>query len=137
VLPGESVTRRGINNPRPAARFSVQQTLPFRYRASAYDRQWALTLFDRGLNQFGKEPEQSGKTAEFGILSPFLTAERGAIPHETVATQLGLSETGAHQAVHRLGKRFRDVFRDEIAHTVAAPEDVAEEIRHLLAALAG
>ena len=96
MLPGDSVTRRVINSPRPAARSSVQQTLPFRYRASAYDRQWALTLLDRALNQLGKEPEQSGKTAEFGILSPFLPAERGAIPYETLATQLGLSETGAH-----------------------------------------
>ena len=102
-----------------------------------YDRQWAMTLLDRALNQLGKDPEQFGKTAEFGILSPFLTAERGAIPYETVATQLGLSETGAHQAVHRLRKRFREVFRDEIAQTLAAPEEVEEETRHLLAALAG
>ena len=35
------------------------------------------------------------------------TAERGAIPYATVATQLGLSETAARQAVHRM--------RDEVA----------------------
>jgi len=102
-----------------------------------YDRQWAMTLLDRALNQLGQEHKQSGKAAEFGFLSRFLTAERGAIPYATVATQLGLSETAARQAVHRLRKRFREVFRDEIAQTVAAPEAVEEEIRHLLAALAG
>ena len=101
-----------------------------------YDRQWAMTLLDRALNQLGAEHEQSGKAAEFGFLSQFLTAERGAIPYETVAVQLGVSETAARQAVHRLRKRFREVFRDEIAQTVAAPDGVEEEIHHLLAALA-
>jgi RNA polymerase sigma-70 factor (ECF subfamily) len=40
-------------------------------------------------------------------------------------------------AVHRLRKRFREVFREEIAQTVADPGEVEAEIRHLLAALAG
>jgi RNA polymerase sigma factor (sigma-70 family) len=102
-----------------------------------YDRQWAMTLLDQALTRLGAEHTQSGKAAEFGFLSRFLTAERGSIPYETVATQLGLSETAARQAVHRLRKRFREVFRDEIAQTVAAPEEVEEEIRHLLSALAG
>jgi RNA polymerase sigma factor (sigma-70 family) len=102
-----------------------------------YDRQWAMTLLDQALTRLDAEHKQSGKAAEFGFLSRFLTAERGSIPYETVATQLGLSETAARQAVHRLRKRFREVFRDEIAQTVAAPEEVEEEIRHLLAALAG
>jgi hypothetical protein len=31
--------------------------------------------------------------------------------------------------------RFRELFRAEIVKTVAGPEDVQEEIRHLLAAL--
>jgi RNA polymerase sigma factor (sigma-70 family) len=117
-----------------------------RYRSEAaqtmapdqlYDRQWAMILLDRALNQLGKEHEQSGKAGEFAVLSPALTAERGAIPYETLAAQLGMSETAARQAVHRLRKRFREVFREEIAQTVTAPEEVEEEIRHLLAALAG
>jgi RNA polymerase sigma factor (sigma-70 family) len=101
-----------------------------------YDRQWAMTLLGRALARLRTEHEQTGKVADFATLCPFLTAERGGIPYATVAAQLGINETAARQAVHRLRKRFREVFRDEIAQTVASPGEVAEEIRHLLAALA-
>ena len=34
-------------------------------------------------------------------------------------------------AISRLRQRFREMLREEIAHTVAAPSEVDEEIRHL------
>ena len=37
-------------------------------------------------------------------------------------------------AVHRLRRRYRNLLRGEIAHTVAGPEEVDEEIRALFAA---
>ena len=102
-----------------------------------YDRQWAMTLLDRALTRLEAEHQRLGKAAEFAVLSPALTAERGDIPYAAMATQLGLSEPAARMAVHRLRKRFREVFREEIAQTVVRPGEVEEEIRHLLAALAG
>ena len=102
-----------------------------------YDRQWAMTLLDRALTRLEVEHQRLGKAAEFAVLSPVLTAERGDIPYGAMATQLRLSETATRMAVHRLRKRFREVFREEIAQTVAQPDEVEEEIRHLLAALAG
>jgi len=102
-----------------------------------YDRQWAMTLLDRTLARLEAEHQRSGKATEFAILSPALTAERGDIPYATMARQLGLSEAATRMAVHRLRKRFRELFREEIVQTVAQPEEVEEEIRHLLAALAG
>lgn len=102
-----------------------------------YDRQWAMTLLERALTRLESEQQRSGRAAEFAALSPALTAERGDIPYDTLATQLGLSEPAARMAVHRLRKRFREVFREEIAQTVAQPGEMEEEIRHLLAALAG
>ena len=38
-------------------------------------------------------------------------------------------------AIHRLRKRYRDLFRQEIAETVADPADVESELRFLAAAL--
>ena len=102
-----------------------------------YDRQWALTLLDRALTRLEAEHQRLGKAAEFAVLSPALTAERGDIPYGTMATQLSLNEAATRMAVHRLRKRFREVFREEIAQTVAQPDEVEEEIRHLFAALAG
>jgi RNA polymerase sigma-70 factor (ECF subfamily) len=49
---------------------------------------------------------------------------------------LGLNEAAARVAVHRLRRRFRDLFREEIAQTVAEPADIDDEVRHLLRALA-
>ena len=102
-----------------------------------YDRHWAMTLLDRALTRLRTEQKRAGKAREFAVLSPFLTAERGSIPYDQAAAQLGVNEAAARQAVHRLRKRFREVFREEITQTVAAPEEVEEEIRHLLAAFSG
>lgn len=102
-----------------------------------YDRHWAMMLLDRALNRLCSEHEQSGKAADFAILSSALTAERGDIPYAEWARELGLSESATRMAVHRLRQRFREVFREEIAQTVTTPEEVKEEIRHLLAVLAG
>jgi RNA polymerase sigma factor (sigma-70 family) len=101
-----------------------------------YDRQWAMALLDRALNRLAAEHEAAGKVADFAILNPHLTAERGAIPYAEIAVRLGGSEAAARQAVHRVRKRFRELFREEISHTVASPGEIEEEIRYLLAALA-
>ncbi len=102
-----------------------------------YDRQWAMTLLDRALARLETEQQRLGKSAEFDVLSAALTAERGDIPYAAMAAQLGQNEPAVRMAVHRLRKRFREVFREEIAQTVADPNEAEEEIRHLLAALAG
>jgi RNA polymerase sigma-70 factor (ECF subfamily) len=39
-------------------------------------------------------------------------------------------------AVHRMRGRFRELFRVEIARTVARPEEVEDEVRYLRRALA-
>jgi len=102
-----------------------------------YDRQWARALLERVLQRLEAEQQSLGKGTAFAVLSPLLTAERGAIPYGEIAAKLGLTETAARMAVHRLRRRFREVFRDEIAQTVAGPGEVEEEIRHFFAALAG
>lgn len=100
-----------------------------------YDRHWAMTLLDRALTRLRTEQERAGKAREFAVLSRFLTSEKGSIPYAEAANELDISEPAARQAVHRLRRRFRETFREEITQTVAAPGEVDEEIRHLLAAL--
>jgi RNA polymerase sigma-70 factor (ECF subfamily) len=38
-------------------------------------------------------------------------------------------------AVHRLRQRYRELLRQAIADTVSSPEEVEEELRHLLQAV--
>jgi RNA polymerase sigma-70 factor (ECF subfamily) len=48
---------------------------------------------------------------------------------------MGTSEGAPKVAVHRLRKRYRDLFRQEIAETVADPAGTESELRYLAAAL--
>jgi RNA polymerase sigma-70 factor (ECF subfamily) len=48
---------------------------------------------------------------------------------------MGTSEGALKVAIHRLRKRYRDLFRQEIAETLADGEDVESELRYLAAAL--
>ncbi len=53
------------------------------------------------------------------------------------AAQLGLSESAVKSVVHRLRQRYRELVREEIAHTVADPAEIDEEIRYLIAVIGG
>jgi hypothetical protein len=46
-----------------------------------------------------------------------------------------LSEGAVKVAVHRLRRRFRELLRAEVAHTVGDPAQVDGELRDLMAAL--
>ena len=43
-----------------------------------------------------------------------------------------MSEGAVKVAVHRLRRRYRELIRQEMALTVASPEEVEGEMRHLL-----
>jgi RNA polymerase sigma factor (sigma-70 family) len=100
-----------------------------------YDQQWALTLLDLTVNRLRAESAAAGKPGDFEVLKSCLMAERGAIDYAGVARGLGLNEGAARVAVHRLRKRFREVFREEISQTLADGADLDGELRHLAAAL--
>jgi RNA polymerase sigma-70 factor (ECF subfamily) len=100
-----------------------------------YERRWALTLLENTMNRLREEFGQADKSAEFDRLKVFLTADKSAIAYADVASNLGTSEGAARVAVHRLRRRFREIFREEVAHTVASAEDVDEELHYLLRAL--
>ena len=101
-----------------------------------YDRQWALTLLERTMARLRDEYARGGKTGEFEQLKSFLTASRNEIPYAKAAADAGLSEGAARVAVHRLRRRYREMFREEIARTVADPADVDGELRYLISVLA-
>jgi RNA polymerase sigma-70 factor (ECF subfamily) len=99
-----------------------------------YERRWALTLLERVLARLADEFKNTGKKEQFEKLKPFLMADKGAIPYSQAATESGMNENALKVAVHRLRRRFRELFREEVAHTVAKPEEIDEEIHHLLTA---
>lgn len=103
---------------------------------AAFDRQWALTLLDHTLKRLEGEFAAVGKSADFAVLKSCLPAARGTIDYGQVAVEIGASEGAARVAVHRLRKRFREIYREEVAHTLPDGAELAAEVRHLAAALA-
>ena len=94
-------------------------------------------LLDATFKRLEEEFASAGKIAEFETLKPYLTAERGGIPYAELAAGLNRDESAARVAVHRFRKRYRELFREQVAQTVARREDIDDEMRHLLAVLVG
>jgi RNA polymerase sigma-70 factor (ECF subfamily) len=102
---------------------------------SLYERRWAMTLLENVMHRLRQEHAAADRSAEYEILKPCLIADRGDIRYEELAAALGMEPVSARSAVHRLRKRFREVFREEVAGTVADPADVDDEMRAVIAAL--
>ena len=101
-----------------------------------FDQQWALTLLDLTVNRLRADFAVAGKSADFVALKGSLMTGRGTIDYVSMAKRLGVSEGAARVAVHRLRKRFRQIYREEILQTLADGADVNAELQHLAAALA-
>lgn len=103
----------------------------------AFDRRWAVTVLEQVLARLREEFTTRGKAEQFERLKVLLWGEKGAPPYAGVAAELGLTENALKVAVHRMRQRYRELLRAEIAHTVAASEDVDDELRHLIAVISG
>ena len=101
-----------------------------------YDQQWAITLLRRIVERLEAESGENGKGAVFTELKGFLVGDHGGTTYAEAAERVGLSEAAVKKAVSRMRQRYRELLREEIAETVAGPEEVEDEIRKLFAALA-
>lgn len=101
-----------------------------------FDRQWALRLLDEVLRRLEAEYAAEGQGAQFDALRSALTGDASAAPYAERAARLGSTEGALRVAVHRMRRRYRRLLRDEVAGTLARPEDVDDELRCLLEALA-
>ena len=103
----------------------------------AFERQWALAVLDQAFAQLKAEFIAAGKLAIFNELKGFLSADAQSGEYADIAARLNLSAAAVPVAVHRLRQRYREVVRDEIAHTVTNPQEIDEEMRYLLAVIRG
>jgi RNA polymerase sigma-70 factor (ECF subfamily) len=97
-----------------------------------FERRWAMTTIERVLGKLREEFSEAGKEVEFQRLKGHLTGDEPRIPYQKVAEELGTSEGAVKASVHRLRQRFGRQLRQEIAETVADPQEVDDEVRHLL-----
>jgi len=101
-----------------------------------FDRQWALRLLELTVKKLQAEFAAAGKADEFDKLKRCLMTDHGAIDYAAMAEQLGMNQGAVRVAVHRLRKRFREIYRQEISLTLADGADLDAELRCMAAALA-
>jgi RNA polymerase sigma-70 factor (ECF subfamily) len=99
-----------------------------------FERRWALSVLDRVVERLREEFVQHGRPEHFERLKVFLLGQSDA-PYAALAREMNTSEGALKVAIHRLRKRYRELFRQEIADTVADPADVESELRYLAARL--
>ncbi|MBZ5626494.1 MAG: sigma-70 family RNA polymerase sigma factor [Acidobacteriia bacterium] len=99
-----------------------------------FERRWALSVLDRVVEKLRNEFVHHGRPEHFERLKVFLLGQSDA-PYAALAREMSTSEGALKVAIHRLRKRYRELFRQEIADTVADPGEVESELRFLAAAL--
>jgi RNA polymerase sigma factor (sigma-70 family) len=100
-----------------------------------YERRWALSVLDQVLSRLGDEYRAAGNIQLFDRLQKSLTDEPDHSSQADIAHEFGMTESAVRQASYRLRQRYRQLLREEIAHTVMVPGDIEDELRHLIAVL--
>jgi len=102
-----------------------------------YERRWALSVLDQVLARLGDEHRAAGPASAglFDRLQKSLMEEPDRPSPAETAHEFGMTESAVRQAFYRLRQRYRQLLREEIAHTVMVPGDIEDELRHLVAVL--
>jgi RNA polymerase sigma-70 factor (ECF subfamily) len=100
-----------------------------------FEREWAMTLITRVAADLRGAFDREGRADQFDSLRQFLPGSVEESSYAEAATRIGTSESALKVAVHRLRRRYRDLFHAEIARLVADPGDCQAEIQYVLNAL--
>lgn len=104
---------------------------------SIFDQRWARQQIENALGRLRAEYAASGRGPLFDLLKDYVWGDQNALSLAAIAGRLELNEEAVKKSVQRLRQRFRDALRTEVAQTVATPDQIDEELRHLRAALSG
>jgi len=99
---------------------------------AAYEQRWAVTLIEQVLTALRQEFNAADKARLFEELKGFIWGDKSTASYAEIAGHLNLTEGTVKVSAHRLRQRFRELLRAEVAHTVARPEDIDGELRHLI-----
>jgi DNA-directed RNA polymerase specialized sigma24 family protein len=100
-----------------------------------YDRRWAFTVLDRVFARLREESQKSANAPLLEKLNTLLSDEPDRPSQAVIAREFGMTENAIKQAFHRLRQRYRQLLHEEVAHTVATPAEIEDELRYLISAL--
>jgi RNA polymerase sigma factor (sigma-70 family) len=139
----ESAQKRGGGRPPVALAFDAAEAQYEAEPATAltpealYEKQWARGVIDRVMATLGVECADAGKEKVFTHVKDLLVGEKSDAGYRSLAEALGTTEGALKVTIHRLRARFRHLLRAEIAATVSDDAAIDDELRHLMAVLAG
>ena len=97
-----------------------------------YERRWAFTVLEQVMARLREEYRSAGNVRFFDQMKKMLMDEPDRPSQAQVATEFGMTENAVKQAFYRFRQRYQTLLREEIAHTVAMPGDIEDELRHLI-----
>ena len=97
-----------------------------------FERRWALTILGQVMARLRDEYRSAGKLHFFDQMKRMLMDEAGRLSQAQIADEFGMTENAVKQAFYRFRQRYQSLFREEIAHTVAVPSDIENELRYLI-----
>jgi len=102
-----------------------------------YEKRWAAIVLEQAMERLHEEFRVTRRERLFEELKVFIWGDRNMASQTEVAARLEMSEGAVNAAVHRLRRRYRELLREQIAHTVASPAEIDEELRYLKKVLSG
>ena len=96
-----------------------------------FEKRWAHAVLDRTVARLREELNGSANPQRSSRLMSLLTPDPVGPSYRQVAGDLEMSEGAVKVAVHRMRRRFGELLREEVAHTVCDPRTVDQEIRRL------
>jgi RNA polymerase sigma factor (sigma-70 family) len=97
-----------------------------------YERRWAFTVLEQVMARLREEYRSAGNVRFFDQMKKMLMDEPDRPSQAQVASEFDMTENAVKQAFYRFRQRYQTLLREEIAHTVAMPGDVEEELRYLI-----
>jgi len=98
-----------------------------------YERRWAFAVLEQVMARLRDEYRSAGNLRFFEQLKKMLMDEPDRSSQAHVASEFDMTENAVKQAFYRLRQRYQTLLREEVAHTVAMPGDIEDELRHLIA----
>jgi RNA polymerase sigma factor (sigma-70 family) len=124
LIPLEEIRERERIDVERSDRFTADQV---------YERHWAFTVLEQVMARLRDEHRSAGNLRFFDQMRKMLLDEPSRPSQAQVASEFDMTENAVKQAFYRFRQRYQTLLREEIAHTVAMPSDIEDELRHLIA----
>ena len=123
-------SRQSMNSLEDASEAATDQKFE-----SQFDHAWALQLYQRAQRALMVNFSRSQDLPISQVLFQKLLEGGSGPSNAEIAASNGLTEDAVKMRAMRLRKQWHRVLRDEVAKTVSVPEEIDQELRHLIAVL--